>query len=344
MTFSIIRPLPTVQEVIEQYPLSSTAKQIKKNRDKEISNIFNGTDSRMALIVGPCSADYEQSVLEYVLKLSKLQEEVKEKFVLIPRIYTNKPRTNGLGYKGLMHQPNPCQEPDISSGILALRRLHLKCFEESGLTAADEMLYPDVLGYLEDILGYIAVGARSVENQQHRLVSSGIDVPVGMKNPTSGDLGVMFNAIHAAQSKHAFAYKKQEVRTSGNELAHVILRGYSTKNGENISNYHYEDLKNVDSLYKKNQHLKNPAIIVDLNHANSGKNYKEQPRIAHNVMESRQENPDLKKIVKGLMIESYLEEGRQELEDGVYGKSITDACLGWKDTEKLILNLANMCE
>ncbi len=342
MSFSVIQTLPTPQEVIEKYELTDNMKAVKQRRDLEIKNIFEDKDERMLLIIGPCSADCEKSVLEYVLKLAELQEKVKEKLLLIPRIYTNKPRTNGLGYKGLMHQPNPKEKPDISSGLLALRRLHLKCFSESGLSAADEMLYPDVLGYLDDLLSYIAVGARSVENQQHRLVSSGVDVPVGMKNPTSGDLSVMFNAIYAAQNRHAFAYKQKEVHTSGNPLTHVILRGYSTSAGDCVSNYHYEDLKRVDSFYKKYSTLQNPAIVVDTNHANSGKNYKEQPRIAYNVMESRADNPVLKKLVKGLMIESYLEEGRQEVETGIYGKSITDACLGWADTEKLVLNLAGM--
>ena len=284
--------------------------------------------------------DYEKSVLEYILKLAKLQEQVSDKLILIPRIYTNKPRTNGLGYKGMMHQPNPHKKPDISAGLLALRRLHLKCFSETGLSAADEMLYPDVLGYVDDLLSYIAVGARSVEDQKHRLVASGIDVPVGMKNPTGGDLSVMFNAVCAAQNEHAFAYTKQEVHTSGNPLTHAILRGYATKDGTTVSNYHYEDLMQVNALYKKNETLKNPAVVVDLNHANSGKNYKEQPRIAHDVMKSRMENPALKMLVKGLMIESYLEEGKQDLNADVYGKSITDACLGWTDTERLILEMA----
>lgn len=340
MSFSVIRSLPTVQEVMEAYPLSSDLKSLKSRRDQEIRSVFEGKDDRFLVIVGPCSADYEKSVLEYVLKLARLQEKVGERLILIPRVYTNKPRTNGLGYKGLMHQPDPQAAPDICSGLLALRRLHLKCFAETGLSAADEMLYPDALGYVADLLSYIAVGARSVENQQHRLVSSGVDVPVGMKNPTSGDLKVMFNAIYAAQNQHVFAYQKQEVHTSGNPLAHVILRGYTTKDGDNISNYHYEDLKRVDLIYKKESAFQNPAVIVDANHANSGKNFREQPRIAHEVMESRQENPDLKKLVKGLMVESYLEEGRQELGECTYGKSITDACLGWRDTERLILKLA----
>ena len=340
MSFSIIRALPTVSEVMEKYPLSSDLKELKLKRDLEIRSVFEGGDNRLLVIVGPCSADYEKSVLEYVGRLARLQEKVRERLILIPRVYTNKPRTNGLGYKGLMHQPNPQAAPDICSGLFALRRLHLKCFSETGLSAADEMLYPDALGYVADLLSYIAVGARSVENQQHRLVASGIDVPVGMKNPTSGDLKVMFNAIYAAQNKHVFAYQKQEVHTSGNSLAHVILRGYANKEGESVSNYHYEDLKHVDLFYKKESVLKNPAVIVDTNHANSGKNFKEQPRIAHEVMESRQENSDLKKLVKGLMIESYLEEGRQELGECSYGKSITDACLGWRDTERLILKLA----
>lgn len=340
MSFTIIRPLPSVQEVMEMYPLSEEMKAVKAQRDLEIRRVFEGTDSRMLVIVGPCSADYEKSVLEYVSKLAKLQEKVSEKLILIPRVYTNKPRTNGLGYKGMMHQPDPHQKPDISAGLLALRRLHLKCFSETGLSAADEMLYPDVLGYVDDLLSYIAVGARSVEDQKHRLVASGIDVPVGMKNPTGGDLTVMFNAICAAQNEHAFAYTKQEVHTSGNPLTHAILRGYATNDGTCMSNYHYEDLMQVKALYEKNPTLKNPAVVVDLNHANSGKNYKEQPRIAHNVMESRMENPALKKLVKGLMIESYLEEGKQDLTSDIYGKSITDGCLGWQDTERLILEVA----
>ena len=340
MSFSVVRPLPTVQEVREMYPLSTEMKAVKTKRDNEIRQIFEGTSSKMAVIVGPCSADYEKSVLEYVSRLAKLQEKVDEKLILIPRVYTNKPRTNGLGYKGIMHQPNPHQKPDISAGLLALRRMHLKCFSETGLSAADEMLYPDVLGYVDDLLSYIAVGARSVENQKHRLVASGIDVPVGMKNPTGGDLNVMFNAIYAAQNEHVFGYTKQEVHTTGNPLTHAILRGYSTKDNSCVSNYHYEDLLEVNKLYQKNEVLNNPAVIVDLNHANSGKNYKEQPRIAHNVMESRAENPALKKLVKGLVIESYLEEGRQDVDTDVYGKSITDACLGWNDTERLISEIA----
>lgn len=341
MTFSIVRPLPSVEEVIAKYPLSEKLKAHKIKRDQEIRSIFEGKDDRMIIIVGPCSADYEDSVLDYVSKLAKLQDKVSDKMLLIPRIYTNKPRTNGLGYKGMMHQPNPQQQPDISAGVFALRHIHLKSLEETGLSAADEMLYPDTLGYVEDLLGYTAVGARSVENQQHRLVSSGVDIPVGMKNPTGGDLSVMFNAICAAQNQHTFAYKKQEVRTSGNPLAHVILRGYATKDGTCVSNYHYEDLKSVDALYKKSTHLQNPSVIVDVSHANSGKNYKEEPRIAYDVMESRQENPDLKKLVKGLMIESYIEEGKQDVGQYVYGKSITDGCLGWKQTEELLLNIAD---
>ncbi len=340
MSFSVIRSLPTVPEVLEKYALSADLKAIKEQRDSEIKAVLTGTDSRMVVIVGPCSADYEKSVLEYVLRLSRLQEQVQSKLILIPRIYTNKPRTNGLGYKGLLHQPNPQQKPDICAGIIALRQLHLTCFSESGLTAADEMLYPDALGYVGDLLGYIAVGARSVENQQHRLVASGIDVPVGMKNPTSGDLSVMFNAVYAAQNAHNFAYQKKEVETSGNPLAHVILRGYSTMDGMSVSNYHYEDLKRVESLYKKYATLQNPSVIVDANHANSGKNFREQPRIVRDVLESRRENPALRQLVKGVMIESYLEEGRQEPGECTYGKSITDACLGWQDTERLILEIA----
>ncbi len=342
MSFTIVRSLPTVAEVLEKYPLSAELKTIKEQRDCEIEAILSGKDSRLLVIVGPCSADNEKSVLEYVLRLADLQEKLKTRLVLIPRIYTNKPRTNGLGYKGLLHQPNPQQKPDICEGILALRRLHLKCFSETGLTAADEMLYPDAYGYVADLLGYIAVGARSVENQQHRLVASGADVPVGMKNPTSGDLSVMFNAICAAQNAHTFAYQKKEIETSGNPLTHVILRGYSTMDGMSVSNYHYEDLKRIEATYKKHDFLKNPAVIVDANHANSGKNYREQPRIVRDVMESRRENPALRQLVKGVMIESYLEEGRQELGEGIYGKSITDACLGWVDTERLLSDIAEL--
>ncbi len=340
MSFSVVRSLPTVLEVLSQYPLSSELCAVKAQRDREIEAVLTGADTRLLVIVGPCSADYQESVLEYVLRLARLQEIVKSQLILIPRIYTNKPRTNGLVYKGLLHQPNPQQKPDICEGILALRRLHLTCFAESGLTAADEMLYPDALGYVADLLGYIAVGARSVENQQHRLVASGVDVPVGMKNPTSGDLSVMFNAIYAAQNAHRFAYQKKEVETSGNPMAHVILRGYSMIDGSSISNYHYEDLKRVEMLYRKYDTLKNPSVIVDANHANSGKNYREQPRIVRDVLESRRENPALRQLVKGVMIESYIEEGRQDPGECTYGKSITDACLGWNDTERLILEVA----
>ncbi len=340
MSFKVIRKIPSSEEVIEMIPLPKELGEIKKKRDKELKNIFEGKDNRFIVIVGPCSADSEDPVCDYISRLAELNEQVKDKLFIIPRIYTAKPRTTGEGYKGIMHQPDPEKSPNILDGILALRRLHIRAISESGLTAADEMLYPMNLPYVEDLLNYIAIGARSVENQHHRLTSSGIDVPVGMKNPTSGDLGVMFNSIYAAQGRHEFIYNGHEVATTGNPYAHAILRGSTNKHGNNLQNYHYEDLVLAADLYAKGNYM-NPAIIVDANHANSQKMYKEQPRIVGDVLRSRRYNVILKNVVKGVMIESYIEEGNQPIcHNYVYGKSITDACLGWDDTERLLLKMA----
>ncbi len=340
MSFKNIRKIPSSAEVISMLPLSKELGEIKKKRDRELKNILEGKDNRFIVIVGPCSADNEDPVCDYISRLAKLNEQVKDKLFIIPRIYTAKPRTTGEGYKGIMHQPDPEKQPNILDGILALRHLHIRAISESGLTAADEMLYPTNLPYVEDLLNYIAIGARSVENQQHRLTSSGIDVPVGMKNPTSGDLGVMFNSIHAAQASHEFIYNGCEVATTGNPYAHAILRGSTNKHGNNLQNYHYEDLVLAADLYAKGNYM-NPAIIVDANHANSQKKFKEQPRIVGDVLRSRRYNVILKNVVKGVMIESYIEEGNQPIcHNYIYGKSITDACLGWDDTEKLLLKMA----
>jgi len=331
--------IPTADEIIEQIPLPNHLKGIKETRDKEIRSIFENKDERFILIIGPCSADNEDSVCEYIEKLAKVQEQVKDSILIIPRIYTNKPRTTGEGYKGMAHQPDPSKKPDLFEGIKAIRRMHLRALSESYMPAADEMLYPENYIYLSDVLGYIAIGARSVENQQHRLTVSGVEVPVGMKNPTSGDPSVMFNSIIAAQQGHTFTYSGWEVVTTGNQLTHAILRGAVDSNGRNIPNYHYEDLIRIAKEYARLQ-LINPAIIVDTNHANSMKCYSEQPRIAKEVLMSREYDPLLKKMIKGLMIESYLEEGNQGIGENIYGKSITDACLGWECTERLIYNIA----
>ena len=292
------------------------------------------------LIIGPCSADRQDAVLEYLTRLRKVQDQVADKIYIIPRIYTNKPRTTGDGYKGMFHQPDPHQHSDMLRGVLAIRELHLKALVETGFTCADEMLYPENYVYLNDLLNYVAIGARSVEDQAHRLASSGLDIPVGMKNPTSGDNSVMLNAIMAAQHHHTFTYRGWEVHSSGNPCAHAILRGYVNKLGQTQPNYYYEDLLRLQEEYNKFQ-LDNHAVIVDCNHSNSGKKYLEQVRIANDVLHSCRLQPSLKKLVKGLMIESYLEDGCQKVEDGVYGKSITDPCLGWEKTEKLILDLAD---
>lgn len=334
------RKLPSAKELKTELPLSKKAIKVKEQRDKEIAEVFRGKSDKFILIIGPCSADRMDSVLDYIHRLVEVQEKVKDKIIIIPRIYTGKPRTIGTGYKGMLHQPDPNKEPDMLEGIKAIRRLHIRAIEETGLCAADEMLYPENYKYLSDVLSYVAVGARSVENQGHRLVSSGIHIPVGMKNPTSGDLSIMLNSIKAAQNGHTFLYSGWEVDTTGNDMAHAILRGSVDKHGNNHSNYHYEDLSLLYDLYYENGY-KNPAVIVDTNHSNSGKKYKEQVRIANEVLHAMRHSDNIKKMIKGFMIESYIEEGSQKPEDGVYGKSITDPCLGWKDTEKLILGIAS---
>ncbi len=341
MSMDFKRKLPIPQEVKEQYPISNEIARIKKERDAIIKDIFTGNDSRFILIIGPCSADREDSVLDYTCRLSTLQEKVNDKVFIIPRIYTNKPRTTGDGYKGMVHQPNPEKDSDLYEGILAIRRLHTKAIEESGLVCADEMLYPENYRYLSDLLSYVAIGARSVENQQHRLTASGIDVPVGMKNPTGGDLSVMLNSITAAQHSHNFIFRGWDVTTSGNPLAHAILRGYVDEYGRSIPNYHYEDLNTVFDMYGE-KGLSNMAAIIDTNHANSGKKYLEQVRIAKEILHSCRHNTHIRSLVKGLMIESYIEDGTQKIGNGVYGKSITDPCLGWEKTERLVLDIADL--
>ncbi|MFA5093305.1 MAG: 3-deoxy-7-phosphoheptulonate synthase [Candidatus Omnitrophota bacterium] len=340
MSFKYIQKIPTPREIVEEMPLSEKLKKLKADRDKNIINVLKGNDSRFILIIGPCSADDEDALCEYVSRLSQVQDKVKDKLILIPRIYTNKPRTTGQGYKGMLHQPKAAEGPNISQGIIAIRRMHLRVLAESGLTAADEMLYPGNYPYLEDILSYVTIGARSVENQEHRLTVSGLDIPVGMKNPTSGDLNVLLNSVQAAQIQHTFIYNGWEVKTDGNPLAHCILRGAINHHGQSIPNYHYEDLISFVQLYLK-RNLTNPALIVDVNHANSNKDFTQQPCIAEEVMRSVKRSKDLKKVIKGIMIESYLEEGAQEVAGKIFGKSITDACLGWLDTEKLIFTLAD---
>jgi len=338
--FEVIRDLPSPEEFKKEIPLPTDLQKIKDERDNLIKEIFSDKSDKFLLIVGPCSANDIDAVSEYMIKLAKVQEKVKDKILIVPRVYTNKPRTNGTGYKGMMHQPDPLKKPDIKKGISEIRKMHIRVINESHLTAADEMLYPENFPYLDDLLTYHSIGARSVENQLHRLVSSGVDAPVGMKNPTSGDLNVMFNAIFAAQIGHTFLYRQQEVHTNGNEFAHAIMRGSVNKHGENISNYHYEDLNKAAELYAEHD-LKNPAIIIDLNHSNSGKKFKEQIRIAKEIIHSKNNNITLQKIIKGLMIESFLVEGNQSVDDGVYGKSITDPCLGFEDTENLIYYVAD---
>ena len=334
------RKLPIPQEVKREFPLTEKMEQAKKNRDEVIRSVFEGQSDKFLLIIGPCSADHREPVLEYLSRLCKIQEQVSEKIVIIPRIYTNKPRTTGKGYKGMLHQPDPEAKPDMYKGIVSIRELHMAALRDYGFSCADEMLYPENHRYLSDLLSYVAIGARSVENQQHRLTASGIDVPVGMKNPTGGDLHVMINAITAAQSSHTFIYRGWEVMSEGNPWAHAILRGYVDYSGKSVSNYHYEDLAIVSELYAQSG-LSNPSVIVDTNHNNSGKKYLEQVRIAKDIVHSRNQNADIKKLVKGLMIESYLEDGAQGLGEHVYGKSITDPCLGWEKTEQLIFDIAD---
>ncbi|MCI8502571.1 MAG: 3-deoxy-7-phosphoheptulonate synthase [Dorea sp.] len=343
MAMRINKTLPSPKELKVEYPLSEKLAVMKARRDQEIKDVFTGKSDKFLVIVGPCSADNEESVCEYVNRLSRINEKVSDRLILIPRIYTNKPRTTGEGYKGMLHQPDPDKAPDLYAGILAIRKMHIRAMEESGLTAADEMLYPENRSYLDDILSYEAIGARSVENQQHRLTASGMDIPVGMKNPTSGDLAVMLNSVVAAQMGHRFIYRAMDVTTSGNELAHAILRGGVDKYGTCIPNYHYEDCIRLLELYEKKE-LKNPAVIIDVNHSNSNKAFKEQIRIASEVLHSRKHYSGVKKLVKGVMVESYLKEGRQDINDNMeYGKSITDPCLGWEDTEELIKKIAEEC-
>ncbi len=331
------RQLPLPADLKAQYPLSPAVQAIKARRDQEIRAVFQGESDKFLVIIGPCSADNETAVLEYVHRLAEINEAVKDRLVLIPRVYTNKPRTTGQGYKGMLHQPSPDKAPDLLEGIIAIRRMHIRVMEECGLTAADEMLYPENRSYLDDVLCYEAVGARSVENQQHRLTASGMDIPVGMKNPTSGDLAVMLNSIQAA---HNFLYRGWDATTAGNPLAHAILRGGVDKYGTCVPNYHYEDLIRLHDLYCARE-LANPAVIVDVNHSNSNKQYKEQVRIVSEVLHSRSHNPALKRLIKGVMVESYLEEGCQAIDgERVYGKSITDPCLGWADTRHLIFSMA----
>ena len=335
------RKLPIPKEIKEQYPLTAELAQVKARRDKEISDVFPGKSGKMVLIIGPCSADREDAVLEYCERLAKLQEAVSDKLVLIPRVYTNKPRTTGDGYKGLLHQPDPRKTSDMLEGVIAIRRLHTNVLANPGLPTADEMLYPDNYRYLSDLLSYVAVGARSVENQEHRLTSSGIDIPVGMKNPTSGDISVMLNSIMAAQHPHTFIYRGWEVDTTGNPLAHAILRGYVNKHGESMPNYHFEELERLYNAYTA-KGLQNMALIVDANHANSGKKYQEQPRICKEVLHSCRHSGEIKSMVKGFMVESYLEPGCQKIGDGIYGKSITDPCLGWEETIRLVQDIADL--
>ncbi|MCF0122109.1 MAG: 3-deoxy-7-phosphoheptulonate synthase [Lachnospiraceae bacterium] len=344
MSFQIMQELPRPEEIKKQYPLSSTALKIKANRDDEIRKVFTGESDKFLVIIGPCSADNEDSVCDYVNRLARIQEKISDKLILIPRIYTNKPRTTGEGYKGIVHQPDPEKKPDLLAGLIAMRKMHIRSLEESGLTAADEMLYPANWSYVSDFLSYVAIGARSVENQQHRLTVSGIDIPVGMKNPTSGDLTVMINSVIAAQSEHTFIYRSSETHTSGNPLAHTILRGATNKHGNAIPNYHFEDLELLLDKYEQTS-LKNPTTIVDTNHSNSNKIYSQQPRIAHEILHSRKYDARIASLVKGLMIESYIEPGNQKIGCGthIYGKSITDPCLGWDKSERLIYEIAELC-
>lgn len=341
MNMNFKRKLPIPQEIKAMYPISDAGAMAKVQNDDAIKKIFNGESNKLLLVIGPCSADREDAVIEYISRLRKLQEQVQEKIIIVPRIYTNKPRTTGSGYKGMLHQPNPNENPDMLKGLIAIRKLHMRAINETGFSCADEMLYPENHRYLSDLLSYVAVGARSVEDQAHRLTASGLDIPVGMKNPTSGDLSVMLNSIKAAQSKHTFIYRGWEVESLGNPNAHAILRGYVNKHGQSLPNYHYEDLSYLCEIYDSTSYS-NPAVIIDCNHANSNKRYNEQIRIAKEVLHSTRHSNDINRLVKGLMIESYLEDGCQKPLDGIYGKSITDPCLGWNKTEKLILELAEL--
>ena len=336
------KKLTIPMEAKEMYPVSAKQTEIVEKRNIELKRIFSGESDKFILIIGPCSADNEDSVIDYITRLRSVQEKVEDKIFIIPRIYTNKPRTTGDGYKGMLHQPDPTEKPDLFKGIIAIRKLHMRALDETGFSCADEMLYPENHKYLDDILGYAAEGARSVENQQHRLTASGMEIPVGMKNPTSGDLDVMLNSITAAQHRHTFIYRGWQAHSMGNPYAHAILRGYMNKHGQSLPNYHYEDLKRLCEMYAAKD-LQNPAIIVDTNHANSGKQYLEQIRIAKEVLHSRKESAQIRTMVKGFMIESYIEDGAQKIGEGIYGKSITDPCLGWEKSERLIYDIAEQC-
>ena len=339
MSFKFVKQLPSPEEIKEMSPVTEEMKKVKETRDRLIQDVITGNSDKFLVIVGPCSADNEEAVCDYTNRLAKVQEKVADRLVLVPRIYTNKPRTTGDGYKGLLHQPNPEGKPNLYQGLIAIRKLHMRVIEETGFSTADEMLYPENLTYLSDVMSYVAVGARSVENQQHRLVASGIDVPVGMKNPTSGALSVMLNAVHAAQHGHEFIYRSWEVKTQGNPLTHTILRGAVNKHDQCLPNYHYEDLKLLLDLYNERD-LKNPACIIDANHSNSNKKYMEQIRIVKEVLHSRRHSDDIRNFVKGVMIESYIEPGNQKVGEHIYGKSITDPCLGWDDSERLLYEMA----
>ena len=341
MNMDFKRKLTIPSDLKQEYPVTREMAQTFEQRDRELKDILSGKSSRLVLIIGPCSADREDSVLDYISRLVPIKEQVKDQILIIPRVYTNKPRTTGAGYKGMLHQPDPSAAPDMLKGLIAIRELHMRVLRETGFSCADEMLYPENYKYLDDVLAYVAVGARSVENQQHRLTSSGISVPVGMKNPTGGDLSVMMNSINAAQHSHTFIYRGWEATSTGNPYAHAILRGYTNKHGDSRPNYHYEDLVFLHHLYKE-QGLLNPAAIIDANHANSGKNPFQQGRIIREVLQNRNYDPDIHALVKGFMVESYIEDGNQKIGQGVYGKSITDACLGWDKTQKLIYDIAEM--
>ena len=344
MSFQFIKKLPIPKEIKAQYPVSEEVAQLKKERDEEIKKVFTGESDKFIAIIGPCSADNEESVMDYIHRLAKVQDKIGDRVIIVPRIYTNKPRTTGEGYKGMVHQPDPEKKPDMLAGLIAIRKLHIRAVEETHLTCADEMLYPENYWYLSDILSYVAIGARSVEDQHHRMTTSGMDVPAGMKNPTSGDLSVMLNSVVAAQASHEFIYRGWEVTTTGNPLAQTILRGATNKHGNSIPNYHYEDLIRLLQMYDE-RNLVNPAVIVDANHSNSNKQYMEQIRIVKEVLDNRQHNSRLKSLVKGVMIESYIESGNQKIGCGshVYGKSITDPCLGWKESEALLYDIYKKC-
>ncbi len=341
MNMDFKREMPTARVIKEMYPLSPEMAEQKSKNDQAVQSIFRGESDKFLLVIGPCSADREDAVLEYISRLRTVQDKVADKIVIVPRIYTNKPRTTGDGYKGMLHQPDPNSSPDLLKGLISIRKLHIDALRQSGFSCADEMLYPENHQYLSDCLSYVAVGARSVENQLHRLCASGLDIPVGMKNPTGGDLSVMMNSITAAHHSHTFVYSGWEVKSHGNLLAHAILRGYSSKTGNHAANYHYEDLQTLCDMYAASG-LENPAVIVDTNHSNSGKHWQEQPRIAKEILHSRVHSKDVAKLVKGLMVESYLEDGNQKPDGTVYGQSITDACLGWEKTERMIFELADL--